>query len=43
MTMTALYGPSGSGKSFLMLDVAAAVAEGSNAWFGLRVRQCPVT
>lgn len=41
--LAALYGPSGSGKSFLMLDVAMAVAEGANAWFGHRVTQCPVT
>lgn len=41
--LAALYGPSGSGKSFLMLDVAAAVAGGANVWFGRRVVQCPVT
>ena len=41
--LAALYGPSGSGKSFLMLDAAMAVAEGANAWFGRRVIQCPVT
>ena len=41
--LAALYGLSGSGKSFLMLDVAAAVAGGANAWFGRRVVQCPVT
>jgi len=41
--LTALYGPSGSGKSFLVLDLAAAVAGGGYDWFGGRVTQCPVT
>lgn len=41
--LAALYGPSGSGKSFLALDVAAAVADGADAWFGRRVMRCPVT
>jgi putative DNA primase/helicase len=41
--LAALYGPSGSGKSFLMLDVAASVAGGAYEWFGRRVAQCPVT
>ena len=41
--LAALYGPSGSGKSFLTLDVAAAVADGASAWFGHRVVRCPVT
>ena len=41
--LAALYGPSGSGKSFLVLDVAAAVAGGAYDWFGRRVTQCPVT
>ena len=36
-----LYGPSASGKSFLALDVAAAIAEG-RAWFGCRVTPAPV-
>lgn len=31
------YGPSGSGKSFLMTDMAAAIAEGC-PWFGHRVK-----
>jgi putative DNA primase/helicase len=38
-----LYGASGSGKSFLTLDIAAAVAGGSNEWFGRRITQAPVT
>jgi hypothetical protein len=38
----AIYGPSGSGKSFLEVDMAAAVAAG-HPWFGLRTTACPVT
>jgi len=41
--LAALYGASGSGKSFLMLDIAAAVAGGEYEWFGRRVTQAPVT
>ncbi len=41
--LAALYGPSGSGKSFLVLDLAAAVAGAAGAWFGRRVTHCPVT
>lgn len=41
--LAALYGASGSGKSFLMLDIAAAVAGGAYEWFGRRVTQAPVT
>jgi hypothetical protein len=40
--LAALYGPSGSGKSFLTLDLGSAVARGDD-WFGRRVQQCPVT
>lgn len=39
--LAALYGPSGSGKSFLALDLFAAVAEG-RAWYGCRVTSAPV-
>lgn len=39
--LAALYGPSASGKSFLALDMAAAIAEGSD-WFGHRVTPAPV-
>lgn len=35
------YGPSASGKSFLALDVAAAIAENSR-WFDCRVEAAPV-
>jgi putative DNA primase/helicase len=41
--LAALYGPSGSGKSFLMLDIAASIAGGAYEWFGRRVTQCAVT
>lgn len=41
--LAALYGASGSGKSFLVLDIAAALAGGDYEWFGRRVTQCPVT
>ncbi|MGF6879030.1 AAA family ATPase [Paraburkholderia sp. MM5477-R1] len=37
----AVYGPSGSGKSFLALDLCASIAEGSE-WFGRRVTSAPV-
>ncbi|MBN3730907.1 AAA family ATPase [Burkholderia sp. Tr-20390] len=37
----AMYGPSGSGKSFLVLDLCAAIAGGED-WFGYRVTPAPV-
>lgn len=37
----ALYGPSASGKTFIGLDMAAAVAEGRR-WYGHRVKARPV-
>jgi len=40
--LAAVYGPSGSGKSFLVLDALGAIASGRE-WFGHRTRQCPVT
>lgn len=39
--LAALFGPSGSGKSFLAFDMAAAIAEGRD-WFGHRVEAAPV-
>lgn len=36
-----IYGPSGSGKSFLCLDLAISIALGQN-WFGRRVTAAPV-
>ena len=39
--VAALYGPSASGKSFLALDMATAIAEG-RSWFGCRVSARPV-
>jgi hypothetical protein len=41
--LAALYGASGSGKGFLILDMACAVAGGDYSWFGRRVSQAPVT
>lgn len=41
--LAALFGASGSGKSFLMLEIAAAVAGGEHEWFGRRITQAPVT
>jgi putative DNA primase/helicase len=41
-SFVALFGPSGSGKSFLALDICAAVANGDE-WFGKRVEPAPVT
>jgi hypothetical protein len=39
--LAGLYGPSASGKSFLALDMAAHIAEGSR-WFDCRVEAAPV-
>ena len=39
--LAAVYGASGSGKSFLTLDMAAAIGEGVS-WFGHRTRLTPV-
>lgn len=36
-----VYGPSMSGKSFMMLDMLAAIAEG-RTWFGHRTKPCDV-
>lgn len=41
--LAALYGPSGSGKSFLALDLCATIADGAPEWFGKRVTAAPVT
>lgn len=41
--LAALYGPSGSGKSFLALDLCAAIAAGAPAWFGRTVSAASVT
>jgi len=35
----AVYGPSGSAKSFFVLDAGLAVAEGAKSWFGRRIKQ----
>jgi len=39
--LAGLYGPSASGKSFLALDAAAAIADGQR-WFDCRVEAAPV-
>ena len=39
--LAAIYGPSGSGKSFLAFDLACAIAEGAR-WFGCRTEAAPV-
>ncbi len=39
--IAAVYGPSGSGKSFLVMDMAISIADGAK-WFGYRVKPCPV-
>ncbi len=40
--LAALYGASGSGKSFLILDMAFSIASGEAYWFGLRVTKTRV-
>jgi len=40
--LAGLYGPSGSGKSFLAVDAGAAIAEGRRTWFDCRVDPAPV-
>jgi RecA/RadA recombinase len=39
--MAAIFGPSGSGKSFLALHLAACIATGQK-WFGIRTKQSAV-
>lgn len=41
--LAVLYGESGSGKSFLILEMALTIAGGEKYWFGLRVAKAPVT
>ena len=41
--LAALYGASGSGKSFLILNIGCAIAAGDNYWFSRRIIQSPVT
>jgi hypothetical protein len=40
--LAAIYGPSGSGKSFLILDLCFAIASGREEWFGKKVKMAPV-
>lgn len=37
-----VFGPSRSGKSFLVFDLACAIARGAESWFDFRVKQAPV-
>jgi hypothetical protein len=39
--LAAIYGPSGSGKSFLVIDLAMALSSGQ-PWFRLRTKKTPV-
>lgn len=39
--MAAIYGQSGSGKTFLALDLANAISDGKS-WFGCRIEPCDV-
>ena len=39
--MGAVFGPSGSGKSFVIIDMACAIAEGRH-WFGYRTTKTPI-
>ncbi|MEO8401061.1 MAG: AAA family ATPase [Gammaproteobacteria bacterium] len=41
--LVALFGPSGSGKSFLILDMMLSISSGEPIWFGHRVVMSPVT
>lgn len=41
--LAALYGSSGSGKSFLLLDLALAIATSETFWFGRRISTVPIT
>ncbi len=40
--LAAIFGPSGSGKSFLSFDMAACISQG-NEWFGIKTAPCDVT
>ena len=40
--LAAIFGPSGSGKSFLSFDLAACIAQGDE-WFGIKTSPCDVT
>jgi len=38
----AVFGESGSGKSFLTVDMGMSIADGSFDWFGYRIKKVPV-
>ncbi|MGL1833050.1 AAA family ATPase [Rhodocyclaceae bacterium SMB388] len=39
--IAAIYGPAGSGKTFLVLDIASSI-EGGSTFFGYKSKACPV-
>ena len=40
--LACIYGPSGSGKSFLAIDLGCAVSSGLPHWFGAAIKAAPV-
>ena len=40
--LAVIYGQPGSGKSFVAMDMACAIAAGSPSWFGAKVKSAPV-
>ncbi len=40
--IAAVFGPSGSGKSFLVADLCFAITSGHSDWFGRKVKTAPV-
>jgi hypothetical protein len=40
--ISAIYGPSGSGKSFAIIDLMCHIAT-QNTWYGHKIKSCPVT
>lgn len=40
--LASLYGESGSGKSFLAMDLVFAIAVGFSEWFGMAIKPAPV-
>jgi len=40
--VAAIYGESGSGKSFLAMDLCFSIAAGLPDWFGMKIKEAPV-
>lgn len=40
--LATIYGQSGSGKTFVAMDMACAIASGHPQWFGFKVKSAPV-